>query len=61
MPVITTFGGMSARGFGLFSGGSLQLATSFITIDGTSTNVSTKWQGGSTPSSGNSLLMNILY
>jgi hypothetical protein len=40
MPVITTFGGMSARGFGLFSGGSLQLATSFITITaGTTTNV----------------------
>jgi len=39
MPVITTFGGMSARGFGLFSGGSLQLATSFITITaGTTTN-----------------------
>jgi hypothetical protein len=29
--------------------------TTFVTIDGTSTNVSTKWQGGSTPSSGNSL------
>jgi len=27
--------------------------TTFVTIDGTSTNVSTKWQGGSTPSSGN--------
>jgi hypothetical protein len=40
MPVITTFGGMSARGFGLFSGGALQLATSFITITaGTTTNV----------------------
>ena len=40
MPVITTFGGMSARGFGLFSGGALQLATSFITITATtSTNV----------------------
>jgi hypothetical protein len=39
MPVITTFGGMSARGFGLFSGGTLQLATSFITITaGTTTN-----------------------
>jgi hypothetical protein len=39
MPVITTFGGMSARGFGLFSGRSLQLATSFITITaGTTTN-----------------------
>jgi hypothetical protein len=39
MPVITTFGGMSARGFGLFSGGALQLATSFITITaGTTTN-----------------------
>jgi len=39
MPVITTFGGMSARGFGLFSGGSLQLATSFLTITaGTTTN-----------------------
>jgi hypothetical protein len=37
MPVITTFGGMSARGFGLFSGGALQLATSFITITGTTT------------------------
>jgi hypothetical protein len=40
MPVITTFGGMSARGFGLFSGGALQLATSFITVTATtSTNV----------------------
>jgi hypothetical protein len=29
--------------------------TTFVTIDGTSTNVSTKWQGGTTPSSGNSL------
>lgn len=29
--------------------------TTFVTVDGTSTNVSTKWQGGSTPSSGNSL------
>jgi hypothetical protein len=29
--------------------------TTFVTIDGTSTNVLTKWQGGSTPSSGNSL------
>jgi len=29
--------------------------TTFVTIDGTSTNVSTKWQGGSTPTSGNSL------
>lgn len=39
MPVITTFGGMSARGFGLFSGGALQLATSFLTITaGTTTN-----------------------
>jgi hypothetical protein len=27
--------------------------TTFVTIDGTSTNVSTKWQGGTTPSSGN--------
>jgi hypothetical protein len=27
--------------------------TTFVTIDGTSTNVSTKWQGGSTPSAGN--------
>jgi hypothetical protein len=40
MPVITTFGGMSARGFGLLSGGSLLPATSFITITtGTTTNV----------------------
>ena len=40
MPVITTFGGMSARGFGLFAGGSLLPATSFITITATtSTNV----------------------
>ena len=37
MPVITTFGGMSARGFGLLSGGKLLPATSFITITGTST------------------------
>ena len=37
MPVITTFVGMSARGFGLLSGGSLLPATSFITITGTST------------------------
>jgi hypothetical protein len=29
--------------------------TTFVTIDGTSTNVVTKWQGGSVPSSGNSL------
>ena len=29
--------------------------TTFVTIDGTSTNVATKWQGGSAPSSGNSL------
>jgi hypothetical protein len=29
--------------------------TTFVTIDGTSVNVSTKWQGGVTPSSGNSL------
>jgi hypothetical protein len=40
MPVITTFGGMSARGFGLFAGGTLLPATSFITISsGTTTNV----------------------
>jgi hypothetical protein len=40
MPVISTFGGMSARGYGLFAGGTLQLATSFITITaGTTTNV----------------------
>jgi hypothetical protein len=40
MPVISTFGGMSARGYGLFSGGTLQLATSFITVTaGTTTNV----------------------
>jgi len=40
MPVITTFGGMSARGFGLLSGGALLPATSFITIAATtSTNV----------------------
>lgn len=37
MPVITTFGGMSARGFGLLSGGSLLPATSFITLTGAST------------------------
>lgn len=37
MPVITTFGGMSARGFGLLSGGALLPATSFITITGGST------------------------
>jgi hypothetical protein len=37
MPVITTFGGMSARGFGLFAGGTLLPATSFITVTGTST------------------------
>jgi len=38
MPVITTFGGMSARGFG-FSGGVILPATSFITITaGTTTN-----------------------
>jgi len=29
--------------------------TTFVTIDGTSTNVVTKWQGGSVPSSGNAL------
>jgi hypothetical protein len=29
--------------------------TTFVTIDGTSVNVSTKWQGGVTPASGNSL------
>ena len=28
--------------------------TTFVTVDGTSTNVVTKWQGGSVPSSGNS-------
>jgi hypothetical protein len=28
--------------------------TTFVTVDGTSTNVTTKWQGGSAPSSGNS-------
>jgi hypothetical protein len=40
MSVITTFGGMSARGFGLFAGGSLLPATSFITVTATtSTNV----------------------
>ena len=39
MPVITTFGGMSARGFG-FAGGFLLPATSFITVTATtSTNV----------------------
>jgi hypothetical protein len=37
MPVITTFGGMSARGFGLLSGGALLPATSFITLTGGST------------------------
>ena len=41
MPVITTFGGMSARGFG-FAGGFLLPATSFITFASTvSTNVTT--------------------
>jgi hypothetical protein len=27
--------------------------TTFVTVDGTSTNVVTKWQGGSVPASGN--------
>ena len=40
MPVITTFGGMSARGFGLLSGGIILPATSFITVtSSTTTNV----------------------
>ena len=32
----------------------LTFYTTFVTVDGTSTNVVTKWQGGSVPSSGNS-------
>lgn len=40
MSVISTFGGMSARGFGLFAGASLLPATSFITVTAsTTTNV----------------------
>lgn len=40
MSVISTFGGMSARGFGLFAGTSLLPATSFITVTAsTTTNV----------------------
>jgi hypothetical protein len=37
----------------LNTNGTTAYYTTFVTIDGTSTNVSTKWQGGSSPTGGN--------